>query len=129
MPLMNPSTTERATSSRFPTRARTTGSTNRAPVNPPAWISLRISLHPRAWHGNRFQQSIDQRVAGDPFRLRVEIREHAVAQDRMRQRTDVLEADVIAPAGERARLAAEHQVLRGADARAERRPLLDRIGC
>src|SRR3954463_9990623 len=43
MPLMNPSTTERATSSRFPTRARTTGSTNRAPVNPPAWISLRIS--------------------------------------------------------------------------------------
>src|SRR3954471_10394085 len=129
MPLMNPSTTERATSSRFPTRARTTGSTNRAPVNPPAWISLRILLHARARHRDGFEQAIDQRVAGDAFRLRVKIREHSVAQDRMRQRADILEADVITAAGERAGLAPEHQVLRGADACAERRPLLDWIGC
>ena len=39
------------------------------------------------------------------LRLRVEVRQHAVAQDRMRERADVVEADVIAAARQRARLA------------------------
>src|SRR5436190_16318367 len=144
---MNPSTTARATSSRLPTRARTTGSTNRAPPIPPCWISFRIPLtpyrlpptayhlpptayrlHPRSRHRHRFEQLVHERVARDPFRLRVEVREHAVPQHRVRQRPHVLEADVVAAVGERARLAAENQVLRGAHAGAERRPLLDRVG-
>ena len=43
----------------------------------------------------------------------------------MRQLADVVEVDVIAAAGDRERLGAENEVLRGADAGAERRPLLD----
>ena len=61
------------------------------------------------------------------FRLRVEVRDDAVAQHRVRQRADVVEADVIAAARQRARLAAEHEVLRRADAGAERHPLLDEV--
>ena len=44
----------------------------------------------------------------------------------MRQRADVLEAHVIPAAGQRARLAAEHEVLRR-DAGAERDPLVDEV--
>ena len=66
-------------------------------------------------------------VGRHAFRLRVEVGDDAVAQHRVRQRADVLEADVIAAAGQRARLAAEHQVLRRADAGAERHPLLDEV--
>ena len=43
-------------------------------------------------------------------------------------RPDVLEVDVIAAARDGARLGAEHEVLRRADAGAERRPLLDLLG-
>src|SRR4029079_13967260 len=93
IPLMNPSTTERATSSRFPTRARTTGSTNRAPVSPPACSSFRLSypfgaswscarddaaLHPAPGHRDRVHQLVDERVARHSLGLRVEVREHAV---------------------------------------------------
>jgi len=46
----------------------------------------------------------------------VEVGQHAVAQHGVRERADVFEADVVAAAGERARLAAEDQVLRGANA-------------
>src|SRR3954469_20169694 len=44
IPLMNPSTTDRATSSRLPIRARTTGSTNRAPGIAPDCSVLRIVM-------------------------------------------------------------------------------------
>ena len=59
----------------------------------------------RRRHG--LEQPIDERVAGDPLRLRVEVGQHAVAQHRVRERADVLEADVIAAGGQRPRLAAE----------------------
>ncbi len=65
----------------------------------------RRGLHSRSRHRHRFEQSIDQRVARDAFRLRVEVGQHAVPQHGMRQRPDVVEAHVIAAARERARLA------------------------
>src|SRR5262245_31673538 len=43
----------------------------------------------------------------------------------MRQRADVIEADVIATARQRTRFAAEHQILRRADAGAKRHPFVD----
>jgi hypothetical protein len=58
----------------------------------------------------------------------VEIGEDAVAEHRVRQRADVVEADVIAPVHQRPRLAAQHQVLGGANARAECHPLAHRFG-
>src|SRR4051812_31787507 len=105
---MKPSTTERATSSRLPIRARTRGSTNRAPLSAPAWISLRMGnglpSHPAPRHGDGFEQLVDERVARHPFRLRMEIRQHAMAEHGMRQRPDVFEADVIAAGSQRTRL-------------------------
>src|SRR3954447_24609093 len=94
MPLMNPSTTERATSSRFPMRARTLGTTNRAPGMADESI---MGSHPRTGHRHVLEQAVDQGVAGNPFRLRVEVGQHAVAQHRMGERADVVEADVIPP--------------------------------
>ena len=74
------------------------------------------------------QQLVDDRVGRDAFRLGAEVREHAVAQHRVRHRADVVEADVIAALGQRARLGAEHQVLRRAHAGAEGDELLHRVG-
>src|SRR5688572_30034889 len=123
---MKPSTTERATSSRLPTRASTLGSTNLAPGTTVAaliWLttssrhlSAAGASHTRSWHGHPFQQPVDQGIARDAFGLRVEVRQDPVPQDRVRQRPDVLEAHVVLPARQRACLRAEHQVLRGADA-------------
>src|SRR5438034_9069723 len=157
---MKPSTTERATSSRLRTRARTTGSTNRAPGNvpgPPMVLAITqlpaISfsafrfpfsvfrfpafcllpsafcllpsafcllpsafLHPRPRNGDGLEQLVDDLIARHALRLRVEVREHAMAQDGVRERADVVEADVVAAVRQRARLAAEHEVLRRADA-------------
>src|SRR5438874_5021309 len=100
MPLMKPSTTLRATSSRLPMRERTTGSTNRAPgiadvpiiSYPLSAYSLARWLHARPWHRHGLEQPIDERVGRDRFGLRVEVREHAVPEDWMRHRPDVLEA-------------------------------------
>src|SRR2546430_9816788 len=154
---MKPSTTERATSSRLRTRARTTGSTTRAPGNVPAppmvlaitqlpastyfifrfpFSAFRPSafcllpsafLHPRPRNGNGLEQLVDDLIARHALRLRVEVREHAMAQYGVRERADVVEADVVAAVRQRARLAAEHEVLRRADARAERGPLADEL--
>src|ERR1051325_918477 len=121
---MKPSTTARETSSRLPMRASTTGSMKRAPGI--AWISTAMS-HTRARERNDLEQPIDDLVGRHAFGLRVEVGDDAVAHDRVRQRADVLEADVIAAARQRARLAAEHQILRRADAGAERDPLLDEV--
>ena len=41
-------------------------------------------LHPRPRHRHRLEQLVDQRVARDAFRLRVEVGQHAVAQHRVR---------------------------------------------
>src|SRR5919106_815323 len=87
-PLMKPSTTERATSSRLPMRARTFGSTNRAPgmveveimslltgdqesrsilgfslKSPDLLISCELHAAPR--HCDRLHQTVDQRIAVD----------------------------------------------------------------
>src|SRR5688500_18219779 len=105
---MKPSTTARETSSRLPTRASTFGSTYRAPGIEEVVI---IPLHPRPRHWHRLQQPVDQRVAGDPLRLGVEVGEHAVPQHRVRERTNVVEADVIPAAGQRPRLRAEDEEL------------------
>src|SRR5439155_9140406 len=140
-PLMNPSTTVRASSSRLPIRDRIFGSTKRAPGR--AWVSiLRIAdcglwimdcsfwiaesafstairnpqsaipnpqwLHSALWRRHGRQQLVDNRIGADAFRFGAEIREHAVSQDRVRQRADVVEAHVVASARERTRFGAEH---------------------
>src|SRR4051812_5443 len=123
MPLMNPSTTWRATSSRFPMRDRTTGSTKRAPgieevvsiFSASSYqLEPRTRSHARSWYRYGLEQPVDQRVRRDAFRLRVEIGQHAVAQDRVSHGTDVIEAHVIPAARERTRFRAEHQILGGA---------------
>src|SRR5688500_15025573 len=96
-PLMKPSTTVFATSSRLPIRARTAGSTKRAP-GMAAW--LRSMSHPGARSGDGLEQPVDERVGRDSLRLRVEVGEDAVAQHRVRQRPDILEAHVVASAHE-----------------------------
>src|SRR6185503_15589047 len=109
-PLMKPSTTARATSSRLPMRARTTGSMKRAPGM--AWKSCAMPLHSRTRERHRVEQAIDDRVGRHAFRLRMEVRDDAMPQDRVTQGADVFETDVIPAAGQRARLAAEHEILR-----------------
>src|SRR5688572_28203240 len=133
-PLMKPSTTWRASRSRLPMRASTLGSTNLAPGIAPDWswraiwvlgpVSrvLRV-LHARLRQRHGLQEVIDQHVAGNALGLGAEVRQHAVAHDRMRQGFNVIETDVIAAARQCARLGAQDQVLRGADAGAERRVL------
>src|SRR5476651_679209 len=126
-PLMKPSTTVRASRSRLPIRARTVGSTKRAPAIVPCSVTgmtsvspvvhyLTRRLHAGLGHRDHRQQLVDDRIGRDAFRFRPEIREHAVAQHRMRHRPDVLEAHMVAAARQRARFGAEHQVLRRADA-------------
>src|SRR4030095_16098841 len=91
-PLMKPSTTARETSSRFPMRASTTGSMNRAPGI--AWISTAMShTGAREWYD--FEQPIDDLVGRHAFRLRVEVRDDAVPHHGMREGTNVLEAHVV----------------------------------
>src|SRR5262245_22766657 len=50
-----------------------------------------------------------------------------MTHDRVRDGADVVEADGVASTGQGARLAGEHEILRGANAGAERDPLLDRL--
>src|SRR4026207_410018 len=127
MPLMKPSTTCRATSSRFPMRDSTTGSTNRAPGTDEV-VNKSFSLfscpfsHPRSWHRHGIKQSIDQGVGGDPFRLRMEIRQHAMPEDRVRHGPDVVEAHVIAAARQRSRLGTKDEILRRTHAAAKGDP-------
>src|SRR5580704_2804388 len=127
---MKPSTTVRASRSSLPIRASTLGSTNLAPgmALPSTSRAMVTILHPGLWHGYHLEELVDDLVGGDAFRFGAEVREHPVAQDRVRHGANVLEADVIAPVGERAGLAAEHQVLRGADAGAKRHVLLHQVG-
>src|SRR5690349_21451968 len=78
-PERKPSTTVRALSSIDPSRASTAGSRNRR--------ARMLQAAPRP--GHRLDQPIDQRVGCNFFRLRVEIRDDAMPQNRMSQRTDV----------------------------------------
>src|SRR5215468_9001930 len=110
---MEPSTTARATSSRLPMRARTVGSMKRAPGM--AWLSTAIS-HARSRKRHGLEQPIDDLIRRHAFRLRVEVGDDAMTEHRMRQRADVVEADVIPAVRQRTRLAAEHEVLRRAHA-------------
>src|SRR5687768_6663086 len=99
MPLMKPSTTFRASSSRLLIRASTFGSTNRAPGRMECSIS-RPKLHAALRHRHGVEQLVDDAIGGHTLRLRVEVREHAVAEHRMGEGADVLEADVEAAVGE-----------------------------
>src|ERR1700722_7803620 len=127
---MKPSTTVRASRSSLPIRASTLGSTNLAPgmALPSTSRAMVQILHPGLWHRYHLEELVDDLVGRDAFRFGPEVREHAVAKDRVRHRADVLEADVIAPVGERPGLATQHQILRGADAGAKRHVLLHQIG-
>src|SRR5689334_25252101 len=89
-PLMTPSTTVRATISRFPMRASTTGSTSVAPgTRVPEAVS---TLHPRPRHRDDLQQLLDDLIRRHALRLGGKVREHAVAQHWLGQRADVREA-------------------------------------
>ncbi|HZY08957.1 MAG TPA: hypothetical protein VFE69_14470 [Ilumatobacteraceae bacterium] len=81
--------------------------------------------HPRSWHRHGIKQSIDQGVGGDPFRLRMEIRQHAMPEDRVRHGPDVVEAHVIAAARQRSRLGTKNEILRRTHAAAKGDPLPD----
>src|SRR4029453_970930 len=94
----------------------------------PTCPSCPSCLHSRFRHSYRFEQLVHDLIGGDPFRLRAEVRQHAMPQHRMCHRPDVLEADVIAAVRERSGLAAEHQILRRTDAGAERHVLADQRG-
>src|SRR5690606_39836116 len=96
-PLMKPSTTVLATSSRSSMRWSTAGSTKRAPGSARDMVT---SAHPRCGRAHRIQQPVDHRVWRDPLRLRVEIEQHPVAQDRVRECPYVLERDVRATRSE-----------------------------
>src|SRR5206468_4742392 len=129
---MTPSTTTRATSSRSPIRASTTGSMRR--VGLVGWREVmggrRLSaesrgLHSRAGNGNQLEQFVDDHVARDALGLGVEVHEDTVAKNWLRECANVLEAHVRAAVHERARLAAEDEVLRRTDGGAVRCVLRD----
>src|SRR3954463_13446276 len=89
-PDRKPSTMVRAFSSRVPRRATTAGSRN--------WRSRvlgAIVLHPALRHRHALEQPLDDRVRVDPLGLRVEVGHHAVAEDRLGERLDVLDRHVI----------------------------------
>src|SRR6188474_3433907 len=117
---MNPSTTLRANSERSPMRARSAGSRN------PAGAVIASEPGPR--HGDKGQQSLGQMVGRDPFRLRLEVEQHAVAEHRWREGPDIVEADVGAALQQGPGLPAQHQRLRRADARPVGDILLDEVG-
>ena len=77
--------------------------------------------------GTAREQLLDDLIRRHLLRLGVEVHQHAMAQHRLGQRADVLEAHVVAAVHERARLAAEDEMLRRARAGAVRHPLLDEV--
>src|SRR4051812_11712368 len=124
-PLMNPSTTVRASSSRFPIRARIDGSRKDRWSGATAVVMQRS--HAALRHRNDAKQLLDHLIGRDLLRFGVEVHEHAMAHDGLRERADVLEAHVEPPVHERARLSAEDEMLRRARAGAVRDPLLDEV--
>src|SRR5207237_9197639 len=117
---MKPSTTVRASRSSLPIRARIFGSTNLAPasgvgiwltyhtetteITEKCWLCVLCALCVDRFSHSRFrlrhdlEQFVDDLVRRNPFRFRAKIGEHPVAQHRMRERADVIEAHVVAPA-------------------------------
>src|SRR5690242_12268079 len=75
------------------------------------------------WRGNRLEELGDDLVGRHPLGLRVEVEQNAMPQHGVRERADVVEADVIAPVHERARLAPENHPLGRANAGAVVDPL------
>ena len=82
---------------------------------------------PAGWNRDRVEQLIDNAIRGDAFGLGVEIRQHAMAEDRLGERLDVLHRHVMAAVQQRARLGADHQRVRRAQAGAPLHPLLDEV--
>src|SRR5690606_41462814 len=89
-PLMKPSTTVLATSSRSSMRLSTAGSTKRAPGSARDMVT---SAHPRFGRAHCNQQPVVHRVWRDLLRLRVEIEQHPVAEARVRDSSHVLARD------------------------------------
>ena len=86
-----------------------------------------IAYIPLFGHRHGLEQALDDGVGVDALRLGVEVRHDAVAQDRLRQRLDVLDRHVVAAVHQRARLAAADQRLRRAQPGAPLHPFLDEI--
>src|ERR1700712_3271580 len=106
-PLMKPSTTVRAINSRFPIRARIVGSRKDVAVSGATavmrWIR-NAPLHPALRHWNSREETIDDLIRGHLLRLGVEVGQHAMAEHRLGERANVLEADVEASVHQRTRL-------------------------
>src|SRR5215204_6246424 len=114
---MKPSTTVLASSARSDIRASNAGSRKEAGA---AGTSER-----GARRGSCGDELSDQCLGGDRLRLRKKIEQDAMAEDGQGERAHIVERDVGAPLEQRARLGAEDQRLRSADAGAVRHPLLD----
>src|SRR3972149_10646148 len=135
---MKPSTTVRARSSRLSIRPRILGSTKRAdgdgsalsrcPLMVVSSSLLSSPLHSGLGHRNGLQEPINDLARADALRIGVEVREDAVAENRMGQAAYVLEAHVVPPLHQRPGLATQDKVLGGADAGTILHPLLDEVG-
>src|SRR5262245_10955195 len=126
-PERNPSTIVRALSSSVPRRATTAGSRNGRSCAVQGDIRGCPPSHSTPRDGNRFEQPFDDRVGVDAFRFRVKVRHDAVAQNRLGERLDVLDRDVIAAVHQRPGLRAAHQRLRTAQPGSPFHPLVDVI--
>src|SRR5690348_8304476 len=108
-PERKPSTIVRAFSSSVPRRATTAGSRN--------WRSRATgatALHSALGDRHGLEQKIDDGVGIDALGLGVEVRHNPVPQDRLGQRLNVLDRDVIAAVHQRARFRAADERLRRA---------------
>src|SRR6266850_3367562 len=76
----------------------------------------RLLLEFRLLGGNDLEELVDDLVRGDALRLGGEVRDDAVAQDRVRHGPDVLDRHVEPAAQDRMGLGADDEVLAGARA-------------
>ena len=130
-PERKPSTIVLAFSSSVPRRAMTAGSRNAGRSTGPLRTARVAPRRPRYiplfGTGTASEQPIDDRVRRDALGFGVEVRHDPVAQNRLGERLDVLDRDVIAAVHQGARLRAAHQRLRRAEAGAPLHPLLDEL--
>src|SRR5215475_10319205 len=70
----------------------------------------------RFWHRHRFQKPLDDVLGFDAFRLGMEVRQNTMAEDRIGQRLNVFDSDIVTAMNERPRFSSENQELRSAEA-------------
>src|SRR5437016_1416815 len=109
-----PSTSRRAANSMLAMDRSTCGSRNR--IAGRVAVAIRSSgssdLRLRSFD-DVFEEPVDDSVGVEALGLGGEIREHAVAQDRMCDRSDILDRRLKIPAKQRATLGPEGQILPG----------------